>query len=546
MSMIDNLIGVVSSKWQQRREEARLRTAGARVGQQILNQGYGDHGASRRKKALQEWNPGTGDADTDIHEQLETLRPRTRDLFMGGPIANGAIKAMRTNVVGTGLKLKPTLDADLLQLSPEQADELKTKIEREFALWADSRYCDAQGLHNFYELQQLAFLSWMISGDVFALLPLLKERHSLYDLRIKMIEADRCSTPTTGEAQGKDIRYGVEANANGRVVAYWFSSTHPGGMNHLNVNPLKWTRVQAVGDASGRRNILHLMESERPEQRRGVPVLAPVIEALKQVARYTEAELMAAVISGMFTVFIESEDITPEGQDAYGLAMPAPPDFVAAEMPPVSGEPIPLADYSQDLKLGNGAVQFLEKGEKATIANPGRPNAQFDPFVIAILRQVGASLEIPYELLVKHFDSSYSASRAALLEAWKMFRMRRAWLSADFCQPIYEEWFVDAVVKGRINAPGLFDDPLIFRAYTKAEWHGPSQGQLDPVKEVNAAVTRVEQGFSTAEREAAELTGTDYAQNVRIRAREIELAQKNGLIQPPSPVEPIPDEGGDN
>ncbi|MCK9912304.1 phage portal protein, partial [Microbacteriaceae bacterium K1510] len=85
-----------------------------------------------------------------------------------------------------------------------------------------------------------------------------------------------------------------------------------------------------------------------------------------------------------------SEDITPEGQDAYGLAMPAPPDFVAAEMPPVSGEPIPLADYSQDLKLGNGAVQFLEKGEKATIANPGRPNAQFDPFVIAILRQVGA------------------------------------------------------------------------------------------------------------------------------------------------------------
>jgi lambda family phage portal protein len=452
---------------------------------------------------------------------------------MGGPIANGAIKTMRTNVVGTGLRLKPTIEADLLRLTPEQADTLKIQIEREFALWAESKYCDAAGLHNFYELQQLAFLSWMISGDVFALLPLIPEKHSLYDLRIKLVEADRCSTPTSGEAQDKDIRYGVEANANGRVIAYWFSSTHPGGVNFINNKPSKWTRVQARGSESGRRNLLHLMESERPEQRRGVPVLSPVIEALKQVARYTDAELMAAVISGMFTVFIETE--AGEDADSFGLEYDNP-----------TGEPLPSQD--EDLRLGNGAVQFLNKGEKANVANPGRPNAQFDGFVKSILRQVGASLEIPYELLVKHFDSSYSASRAALLEAWKMFRMRRAWLSADFNQPIYEEWFVDAVVKGRINAPGLFDDPLIFRAYTKAEWHGPAQGQLDPVKEVNAAVTRMENGLSTGEKEAAELTGTDYSLNLQTRSREVELLKKYGLIKEVVQANEVaiePDEGGE-
>jgi lambda family phage portal protein len=220
----------------------------------------------------------------------------------------------------------------------------------------------------------------------------------------------------------------------------------------------------------------------------------------------------------MFTVFIETE--ADEDTDSFGLAYDNP-----------TGEPLPTGSSDEDLRLGNGAVQFLNKGETANVANPGRPNAQFDGFVKSILRQVGASLEIPYELLVKHFDSSYSASRAALLEAWKMFRMRRAWLSADFNQPIYEEWFVDAVVKGRINAPGLFDDPLLFRAYTKAEWHGPAQGQLDPVKEVNAAVTRIDNGLSTGEKEAAELTGTDYSLNLQTRSREVELLKKYGLVK---------------
>lgn len=491
----------------------------------IVNQGYGDHGASRRKKSLQLWNPVAGDANADIHENLEALRPRARDLYMGGSMANGAIKTLRTNVVGTGLRLKPAFDSEFLGLSDEQAAALRRQIEREFSLWADSKNCDASGLHNLYELQQLAFLSWMVSGDVFAGLPLLPRDHSTYDLRIRLLEADRCSNPLLNPEDNKNqISHGVEVDKDGMIVAYWFSDRHPGaGFIPTGSIENKWTRVEVVGKKSGRRNVLHLMEAERPEQRRGVPILAPVIESLKQLERYTEAELMAAVISGMFTVFIESEN--PEG-DAFGL----PPD---TENP--YGEPLPVSPGSGDLKLGNGAVQFLEPGEKATIANPGRPNPTFDPFVTAILRQVGSSLEVPYELLVKHFTASYSASRAALLEAWKMFRMRRAWLAADFCQPIYEEWFAEAVIKGRINAPGIFDDPLLFRAYTRAEWHGPSQGQLDPVKEVNAAVTRVENGFSTAERETAELTGGDWEQNIRRRAQEKELLRLYGLT-----------EGGDN
>lgn len=40
---------------------------------------------------------------------------------MGVPIATGAVKTMRTNVVGRGLMLKPTVDAEVLKLTAAQA-----------------------------------------------------------------------------------------------------------------------------------------------------------------------------------------------------------------------------------------------------------------------------------------------------------------------------------------------------------------------------------------------------------------------------------------
>lgn len=148
-----------------------------------------------------------------------------------------------------------------------------------------------------------------------------------------------------------------------------------------------------------------------------------------------------------------------------------------------------------------------------------------------MLKQMAAALELPYEILTKQFTSSYSASRGALLEAWKMYRMRRAWLSKTFCQPIYEEWFVEAVSKGRIDAPGIFDDPAIFAAYTKAEWHGPSQGLLDPTKEVQAAVMRMDNNLSTGTRETAEINGGSWEDNVQQRAYEQTRLKKLGLVQ---------------
>lgn len=504
MNAFDRVIAIVSP-------ETAVKRAAARRKLEILDSGYGNYGASHTKKSVLGWLHGGGSANEDIHDHLPTLRERNRDLYMGVPLATGAIKTMRTNVVGPGLKLKSQIDYEFLGLNEEEARQLETSIEREFALWAESTACDLERLDNFYELQQLAFTNWLMSGDVIVTLPVTARPQMPYDLRVNLIEADRLSSPFG--SIDPNIVGGVEKNADGEVVAYHISKHHP---LSFSATEMKWTRIEAWGEKTGRRNVLHIMNRERIGQRRGVPFLSPVVEALKQLGRYTDAELVAAVVSGMFTVFIEKE----------GASSEVPLGEVIPEELQVD------AGDENTLELANGAILDLNEGEKANAVNPGRPNGGFDAFVVSITRQIGAALEIPYELLVKCFNSSFTASRGALLEAWKMFRMYRTWLAADFCQPIYEEWFAEAVAKGRISAPGFFTDPIRRKAYTGAEWNGPAQGLLNPVQEVNAAEKRVKNGFSTRDREAQEMNGSDFYQNAAQLRREEKLMKEVANNEP--------------
>ena len=127
-----------------------LKRTAARQKMQILNSGYGNYGASTYKKSLIGWNYAGGSAREDINDNLNVLRQRSRDLYMGVPLATGAVKTMRTNVVGRGLMLKPTVDAETLGMEAEAARKLEKEITREWALWAESPDCDMARLDNFY------------------------------------------------------------------------------------------------------------------------------------------------------------------------------------------------------------------------------------------------------------------------------------------------------------------------------------------------------------------------------------------------------------
>lgn len=473
------------------------------------NKGYGEAGASWRKKAVKGFNAPSGSPHEDIDFNNYTLRQRARMLYMAAPIATSAIKTNRTNVVGVGLKLKSRIDREALGLTPEQAEAWQKTTEREFALWAENkRACDATGMNTFYGLQQLALISWLLSGDCIGVFKQYEPDRLLpYSLRVHLIESDRIATPvnhgtgmrtnyTTGKNPdtGNTIYDGVEVDSNGAVVAYHIRSNYP---FEIGGPTTTWARVLAYQEHTGLPNVVHVVDCERPDQYRGVSYLAQVIEPLLQLRRYTDSELMAAVVESFFTAFIKTNAPTDENP------------FNAVEEEPLS-EPRGPNEYS----MGPGQINIMEPGEDVTFADPKRPAGGFDAFVTSISSQIGAALEVPADLLLKKFNASYSASRAALMEAWKAFKMRREWLADDFCRPIYEVWMSEAVARGRIYAPGFFTNPAIRAAYLGSEWIGPSQGQLDPVKEITAEILAVGEGFSTHSQSTTRLNGGQWDANV--------------------------------
>ncbi len=480
--------------------------------------GYGSAGASTRKRSTKGFKAMSGSPREDIDYNNYTLRQRGRLMYMGNPIATSAIKTNRTNTIGLGLKLNPHPDAEFLGMSDEETAEWVKTVKREFSLWAGKKEaCDATGINNFYEIQQMLMMSWLQSGDVFVLFQSKDTTRRLpYSLRLRAIEADRVATPreaglefdaltTTGRNKdnGNAIYDGVEVDDSGCAVAYWIRNTFPYEITNMQTS---YKRIEITGKNTGLPNIIQIVSTERPDQYRGVTFLAPVIIELLQLNRYTEAEITAAVIESFFTVFIKTTVEDP-GEMPYNEVGAGYPETEASYDP-------------NEYEIGPGQINVMNPNESIDLADPKRPASGFEPFVNAIATQIGAALEIPKEVLMKCFTASYSASRAALLEAWKSFNMYRTWFINDFCKPVYEVWFTEAVARGRISAPGFFDDPALAEAWLQSEWIGPSQGMLDPTKEIQAEQMACASGFSTHADSALRLNGSDFDSNIEQLSRE--------------------------
>lgn len=517
--------------------------------------GYSEAGASLDRRSMKGFTAQSGSPNEDINHNNYTLRQRSRILYMSSTVAAAAINNNRTKVIGTGLVLNSAIDRQVLGMSADAAKEWQRKTEAEFRLWAgDKRNCDAIGMNNFGCLQQLGLKSWLLSGDVFPLLKHYKRTPlNPYSLRVHLVEADRISTPAeygggisaSGYFEGKvpegkpgaghKIYDGVEVDENGLVEAYYIRNAYP--FEYV-TEDIKWTRVEVYGKRTGLPNILQVMDSERPDQYRGVPYLAPVIETLLQLRRYTESELMAALVQSFFTAWIETE--TDQSQIPFNETGPV--NMGDTLDGTVNIESTDKEDeYDNDYSLGPGTVTHLAAGEKVRFGNPNIPTTGFDAFVKTFCRLIGAALEQPYDVLIKEFNSSYSASRGALLEAWEAFKMRRKWFVDDFCQPIYEVWLAEAVALERIKAPGFFDDPLIRKAWCGANWIGPVQGQLDPKKEAEANIMLINHSIKTHGQVTREMSGGDWETNVEQVKHENELLRATRGVA--KALTPAPGEG---
>ena len=476
-------------------------------------------GASRTLRTMVGWQPPITGGKTDTPKaERDLLTTRSIDAHKNHLVARAVVGRLRTNVVGTGLQMHPDIDEKALGLTPDQAEELKVNIASEWRLYFDNpREVDLEASLDGAGLQALAWISSYLSGDCWALTPFKERVGGIYGLKVQLIDAARVSN-TDGAMDSETLQDGVEITPEGEPVAVWIRSQHPGDRT-VNVMPT-WSRREIFGRDSGRRRVLQIWnDKDRIGMTRGVPGLSPILEPLQTLEQYSRAELLAAVVSSMFTVFIKK---TAVQFDERGNPLPV------VEGTTAKGEAV-------GMELGPAAVLDMAPGEEAQFANPSRPNANYDPFFLSIVRQIGAALEVPVDELLLSYQSSYSAARAAMLQAWRYYTMRRWWLVQQFCQPLYELWFDEAVARGRIPATDYATDPVRRAAYTRALWIGPARGAMDETQEANAAATRIEKGLSNEMIEVAAGQGESWESVYRQRQRELERRRKDGTQLGPAP-----------
>lgn len=476
-------------------------------------------GASTTHQDLARWMPRNYAPAEAMHTSRETLVSRIHDLARNDGWASAGLSRQVDSAIGSGWRLSAKPNARRLGISPEAAAELATDIESAFDEWAnDPRfYCDLQRRQHMGGLIALGYRHRLADGEAFAVLHWEPERP--YATTVEVMHPDRCVTPF-GRREGAGVRSGVELGKHGDPAGYHFLVAHPGENSMTAMLARRKTTFIPRETDFGRPIVVHAFEPTEAGQVRGVPLMAPIIKKLRMLGRYDEAELQASVLNAVLAAFVTTP-YDPElvGNSIAGLQELTPYQRMRTE---VYGE--------APVNVDGVRINFLAPGDKMDFLNPRHPNSVFEQFERTSLRNIASAMGLSYEQLSMDWSQvNYSSARAALLEVWRGLTARREVFARTFMLPIYTAWLQEAVDIGEVKVPAgckPFEEAVA--AWTKSKWIGPARGWVDPAKEAEAAIARIDAGLSNYEQECAD-QGIDYQENLQQIARERAEMQKLGI-----------------
>ncbi|OJU02675.1 MAG: phage portal protein [Rhizobiales bacterium 65-79] len=470
--------------------------------------------------------PRSVSGQSALTHERDLIADRVQDIARNDGWASASMSRSLDLVVGSGWRLAVDLPAKTLGLSDDEADELADQIEEAWESYAadPAFWCDAYRQTPMAGVLGRAWRHRLGDGEALAEIGWDEGRGAPFATFVKIVDPDRLSNPD-GSPDAVDRRAGVQLDPHGAAIGYWIRTTHPDDDALWGARTAHWAYVDRETEW-GRPVMVHAFEADRAGQFRGVPPLAPILRKLKQMVKYDEAELQAALVNAVLAAFITA----PGNHDELAEAMTTRQigELNAAR----------LAAYREaPPRLPGGTAHFLFPGDEVTLTHPGHPNAGFEAFFRAALRNVASTIGLTYEQLTMDWSQvNYSSARAALLEIWRGLTARKDMFAAQFMNQVYRAWLEEAFDRRIFRLPGA---AVSFEAnpaaWVRCDWIGPARGWVDPQKEAAAAGMRMSLGVSSLEKECAE-QGLDWKQVTRKRARERRFLVANGLD--PVPAEP--------
>lgn len=380
-----------------------------------VNAKYDAAGQGRRVAG---WNPGS-QGPNKVLAGLQTIRNRARDVTINDWSGESGIQKWTTSLIGIGITPR------FRRIKNKARKLVILDIFNDFVASAD-----ADCVLNLYAMQTLVVRSWLDAGEVFV-----RRRPRFLDeglpvpLQIQIIEAEFVplfdADYWKGMADGNKIRSGIEINKRGKRVAYWMYKDHPG--DTMGFAPIDGQLIRVAAS-----DVCHIFEPKRPGQLRGVSMLAPILNRLRNIENFDDTVLTRQQLANLVVGFItrglpkvgEDEDVNP--------------------MTGLEGEEGPTGPL---LGLQPGLLQELEDGQDIKWSNPPEAGTNYSDYMRTQHLGTSAAAGIPYELFSGDIKEVSDRTLRVIINEFRRFNEQRQWqiIIPQFCQPVID-WFVQALV----------------------------------------------------------------------------------------------------
>ena len=442
--------------------------------------------ANARTTRLNAYSMGlTGSPDLALDpNDLANLRRASQESVRNNPVARAIVRC----TVGV-------VAPERMSFQARTGDpKYNALVEEAFSFWWNER-ADFFGKESGPMLLRQVLEAALVDGDIGINLV-----YSDRGPQLQLVAGERIQSGSgIGDLQEQ---HGVYHDANGRVTGY---------------RVFDWTRWGALEMGSGRllpsdffilaKNWRHA----RPGQTRGEPVLAGSLHLIEQLSEFKAATLVAARVGACFAALILSN--APAEKQAAMLAA----------VDDAGNAPRNDDGTSNTQVIRPGMMMHLKTGEDVKQLEPKFPSDAFGPFVVSLLREIGADCGLPLELFM--YDTTettfYGGKASVALAYHETIATWQIWLRKIMTR-IYRWWSDTSVATGFIP-----DHPDRLRHV----WVAAPTPAYDEKEAVETGVLKVSNNLMSKADLCQQLTGQDLEEVANRRAAEV--AREKALNIPP-------------
>lgn len=492
--------------------------------------GGGFEGASRLSKEMGDWLPDLRPDDVIINPNKELLDGRGREIERNDGFVNGATQQTQDSIVGTQYILNAKPNNIVLGATDGWAEEFQLVAEAVFNTAADSDRCwfDTQGRKTLTDFVRQGVGQFVSTGEVLLVAEWMRESSRPFKTAVTSVDPARLTNPQE-RMDTLYLRRGIELNNRSRPIAYNIRNGHKFAP-YINEKLWTWDRIEAELPW-GRPQVLHIYDQVGTEQSRGVAALVSVLKEMRMTKRYRDLVLENAATQSMYAAAIESDlpddvlyqsmGVRAEGAESQGQVLTPDMDY----MRKVAG----FQGGAKSVKLDGVKIPHLWPGTKLKFFPSGK--LQEGDYEARLLRYLASAFGLSYEEFSRDFtQTNYSSARAAMLLSWRSMSSKKKRVADKIANFFYNLWVEEMISMNALPLPkgrdrSDFYKPLFREAYTQASWVGAARGQIDELKETNAAAIRVANNVSTLEDECARL-GKDWREVIKQRSRELKMMRQ--------------------